>query len=205
MTAPMGYIQNGMENMISSQPSDTITPQDMTGLSDEEVDQLHQEFEADAAGNIPGQAYGNTSDPYANVASGPIPPAEFPSGMTQSEVSQAVGGRRRRSTRHKRSKSRGSYRSRKHSVRGGTRSRRRRSKRGKKSRSSRKKQTTRRQKGGDLSWSKVSSDMFSDHLTPTGIEETGRLQYNVGLPKSLIDNPRVPDSVVQNRALASIA
>jgi hypothetical protein len=180
-----------MENMISSEPPLT---QDMTGLTDEEIDELHQEFEADASGNVPGQAYGNTQISYPSDTQ--MPPVGVPM-ESQMNVVSAVGGRRRKTNKHKRKKS--------HAVRSSRRGQRNSRKRTRAKRRSAKKRSSRRQRGGEMAWSKMSSDLFSDHLTPTGIQETGRLQYNVGLPKSLIDNPRVPDSVVQNRALVSIA
>lgn len=186
------FVSNGMQNLISEQP---LTTPEMTGLNDQEIDQLHQEFEADAAGDIPGQAYGRPSQ--TSMSEDAFQPNVYPT----SGVPPQNGGRRRRNKLSTRKKRGGRRKSQKKSPK------RRNSKL---SRRSRKRRSTRHhsrrhQRGGELAWSKMSSDVFSDRLTPSGIQETGRMQYNVGLPKSLINNPRIPDSVTQNRALSSIA
>ena len=164
-----GEYDNSLDTSTYAAPTEYLSK----GIDDAQINQLHNEFEVDASGQIPGQSYGTQYPP--DLESGLIMPPSLP-----------TGGSRRKKKKSKRSQ----------------RSIKKKSVRPKRSKSRRKTSKRRRKRGGALSWSKLGSDMFSRKLTPSGVNETARtVNYNVGLPKSLTHNPRVPDSVTNNSAL----
>ncbi len=161
--------QSYVNNMIGNRPD--FQPQYPNGLNDQEVQALHEDFESDATGDIPGQNYG--TQPVNDYQNGMIVPPQLPQGGN------------RKSKRSKRKPKRKSARKTKRRL----------------NRTS-KKRRSRKKKGGALAWSKLGADMFSKKLTPSGLIETGRTRnYNVGLPKSLTNNPRTADIVTTNSAL----